>query len=273
MDEHMEKVAELSRCELFIFDLDGTVYEETSHFIYYGQQLAQRLASDTANQYLMNVEQVLSGAHTLTYGSSYDPVTRLIVKGGKAYSWDGQEPEISPSNQLIHVDDPWSVYGVTASQFGIAHDDIQGSFGATREHMESAEFTMRGLPGLRSAIDHLRSAGRKFVIATNSPEPDSRVLLEKLGLTGAFEDHVFNAKKQDRATEHFTRWQQKFQVPFERMVSIGDHYRNEIKPATDLGMKTLYIDRYICQPQTGLTVRVSRPSEVATVLEAVYNLL
>jgi FMN phosphatase YigB (HAD superfamily) len=268
---NLEHLDELLDSALFIFDLDGTLYEETAHFLYYGQRLAEQLAQRPADDYLAEVERALSGAHPLTYGVSYDPVQKLIVRDGVVCDWEGHASSASPSSELVHVDDPWSVYGVTAAFHGITRDRLQDAFLATRRHMESDQFSMQGMPGLREVIDDLHRAGRSFVLATNSPEPDSRVILEKLGLTGAFDDHVFNAKKQDNAVAHFTRWQLKYRIPFERMVSIGDHYRNEIQPAVDLGMKTIYIDRYLGQPKPDVTVQVRRPAEVADVLKEVYS--
>lgn len=268
---NLKKISDLLNCELFIFDLDGTVYEETAHFEYYGQRLAERMPNCAPDIYLAEVERALEGTHPLSYGSSYDAVNRVIVRDGKVYDWAGAETSLVPAQKLVHVDDPWTIYGVAAAHHGLPADELDQAFLATRQHMESELFPMHGMTGLRAAIDHLQEAGRKFVLATNSPEPDSRVILEKLGLTGAFEDHVFNARKQERATEHFTRWQHHYDIPFERMVSIGDHYRNEIKPASDLGMKTLYIDRYMHQPRAGVTVQVDGPSEVAMVLEEVYT--
>jgi FMN phosphatase YigB (HAD superfamily) len=262
----------LAGCRLFIFDLDGTVYEETDHFRFYGEQIARALTPERAQAFAADVEAALSGRHTLTYGSSYDAEQDLIFKGERAYTWTGEPVSASPSAHLAHMDDPWGIYMAAGLHHGAKPDQVEAAFLATRAHMESPEFQMRPLPGLRAAIDGLRALGRRFALATNSPEPDSRKILAKLDLTGAFDVEVFNARKQHLAREHFTRFQEQFQVPFEQMVSIGDHYRNEIAPAAALGMATVYIDRYLRQPRPDVTVQVARPADVAKVLRHVTDL-
>ncbi|MCL6518041.1 HAD family hydrolase [Alicyclobacillus sp.] len=265
-------LARLAGCRLFIFDLDGTVYQETDHFRYYGDRILEVIPADARAAFTADVEAALGGRHpALRYGASYDPEHDVFLHDDRPVDWAGRPVEVRPSDRLAHVDDPWAVYMVAGLHHGAAPAAIQEAFLATRRHMEGPEFPMHPLPGLREAIDRLRDHGRRFALATNSPEPDSRRILEKLGLTGAFDAEVFNARKQDRAREHFTRFREAFKVSFEEMVSIGDHYRNEIRPAAELGMATIYIDRYLNRQRPDVTAQVSHPAEVADVLRQVLR--
>lgn len=81
-----------------------------------------------------------------------------------------------------------------------------------------------------------------------------------------FEDFVFRAKKPFETLNHFRRWLDKYDVAPEFAVSVGDHYRNEILPAIQLGMKTVYVDRYIREPRPDVTVQVNHPEELTAVL-------
>lgn len=267
----MSDASQLRGCQLFIFDLDGTVYEEIGHFEYYGEELAKRLAESVRQAFFSDVALAQSGQHAMKYGCSYDVEKDIFHGSNGTKTWTGEVSEAVASGNFAHVDDPWGLYGVIAAHYGLSQDGLQEAFYATRAHMQSEAFSMTGLPGLRAAIDALRNSGVHVVLATNSPEPDSRAILEKLGLTGAFDDCIFNAQKPVKILEHFEKWHQMFQVPYESMVSIGDHYRNEIEPAAKIGMKTIYIDRYVKQPREHVTVQVNGPRDIAAVLMTVVE--
>ncbi|QSO50422.1 HAD family hydrolase [Alicyclobacillus curvatus] len=270
-NQQIYDVSQLLNCRVFILDLDGTVYEEINHFEYYGEQLASHLPIEVREQYLRDVADALAGRHTLHYGDAYDVANRAILRDETLLDWEGNPLANPPGERIEFIDDPWNVYGNMAAYYGASSEAIQTAFAATRAYMESADFPMQGMPGLRDSIDRLKSAGVRFALATNSPEPDSRTILGKLGLTGAFELEIFNAKKQVNAPIHFRRFQEAFNVPFEQMVSVGDHFRNEIRPAIELGMKTVCIDRYHQPKRTGVSVIVHRPSELATVFNLVAD--
>lgn len=268
-DAKQYPVQNLLNCKLFVLDLDGTVYQETNHFSYYGERLAAQLPESKRAAYLEDVTNVLSRKRTLQYGDAYDAVQRMIVRDGKVYNWSGERMPEAPGGRLEYVDDPWGIYGVTARYHGVAPEALQDAFMETRAHMESDAYPMMGMPGLRAAIDDLKSLGVQFVLATNSPEPDSRTILSKLDLTGVFAMEVFDAKKQINAPTHFRNFRDALGVPFEEMVSVGDHYRNEIAPAIQLGMKTICIDRYVQPERPTVDVVVHHPSELASVFQQV----
>ncbi|MCF8564217.1 HAD family hydrolase [Alicyclobacillus tolerans] len=258
-------------CKVFVFDLDGTVYEETEHFPYYGRQLAKRLPGPVADEYLREVGEALAGRRTLTYGVRYDVLQDLVYKGDEVLGWTGDVRTGEASHQVANIDDPWGIYAVTAIHFGLSPAQVQEAFLATRDYMQGPSFPMRGLPGLRQALDGLKRDGVRFVLMTNSPEPDSRAIVEKLGLTGAFDIEVFEALKPRRVKEHFERYRDAFEVEYSEMVSIGDHYANEIGPAAELGMKTIHIDRYHRLRRSGVTIHLKEPAQLAGCLAEVLR--
>ncbi|WP_198852575.1 HAD family hydrolase [Alicyclobacillus sp. SO9] len=261
----------LKRCKVFIFDLDGTVYEETSHFAVFERELAHLLPAHARPEFLATARNVLSGKHFLYFGDGYHAESKSIVKDGSYFTWTGEALSNGPheAHGIHFADDPWGIYGVVARHFGLSQRAIQSAFLATRRHMQSCDFVMTPMPGLADAIKHLLRKGVHLVLITNSPEPDSMAILNKLGLSFAFEQKIFNAKKQVNATSNFQQLHHYYQVPYEHMVSIGDHYRNEIAPAVRLGMKTICIDRYLAVDRPGVTVQLSHPNQIATVLHTV----
>lgn len=265
-------VRRLADCRLFVFDLDGTLYAETHHFEYYGNELARRLPQTAADAFRADVARALALEHPLRYGRLYDVLRRIVREGERAYDWSGQEVEaqpVAPDDVLMHVHDPWWVYAATAAYHGLDPQGTHEAFMATRAYMEGALFPMSPLSGLAEALARLAAAGRAFVLATNSPEPDSRAIIDKLGLTGRFADSIFLARKPHHMREQFASWKDRFQVPYEQTASVGDNYRNEIEPAIALGMQTVYIDRYLAQAREEVTVQLHSPDELGDLFSTI----
>lgn len=265
----------LAQCRLFVFDLDGTLYAETSHFAYYGEQIAQRLPPDAVDAFRVDIERALALAHPLRYGRVYDVQRRLVRDEGESFDWSGvrvaAEPP-SPEDVLIHVHDPWWVYGALAAHHGLDPSLTHEAFMATRAYMQGDDFPMTPMPGLRRALERLRAVGCQFVLATNSPEPDSRAILDKLELAGLFADCLFLARKPKQIEDQFANWIARFGVSAAQTVSIGDNYRNEIAPAVRQGMKTVYIDRYLGQDQPDVTVQLQCPDQLGSLFGEVAEL-
>ncbi|GMA56667.1 FMN phosphatase YigB (HAD superfamily) [Alicyclobacillus sacchari] len=244
----------LANCKLFIFDLDGTVYAETEHFEHYLQQLATFVGEEQRAAFLREARAGIAEDDGAFYGRAFTRATGEPVA-----------LEDEPSEQHLHVDDPWGVLQAVAARHGVSVTDRDKAFLRTRDFMAGA-FAMMPLAGLRDAMVALRREGRHVVMATNSPEPDSRAILRKLELEDVLEDYVFQARKPYRTAEHFTRWLTAYDIPPAQAVSVGDHYRNEMRPAIKLGMNTIYIDRYIGQPRSDVTLQLRHPGELADVL-------
>ncbi|MCL6442786.1 MAG: HAD family hydrolase [Alicyclobacillus sp.] len=262
---------QLAKCRVFIFDLDGTVYQETHHFAYYGERLAALLGPKHADAFLQDVELILAGRHPLAIGDKYDVINRVIRKDTGTVSWEGSPVEVPPSSVVLNVEDPWWVYGSAARHHGLSEEEVDRAYLETRAYMESDAFAMAPIPGLRAALDGLRRHGWRLALATNSPEPDSRAILTKLDLADAFDDLVFRAKKPIRSKEHFTSWQQAFGFSFDQMASIGDNFLNDVLPALELGMKAIYIDRYVRRPRAGVTAQIASPLELGELMAAVLK--
>lgn len=264
----MQGTERLKHCQVFVFDLDGTLYADLHQFEVYAEALSCFLSPTAADGFKADVRAVGTGRCPLRYGMKYDLAKDLLVDdGGQAYSWDGTTLTVSPSPKLVAVEDPWWMYHALAAHHGASEADCQNAFLKTRDYMASQAFEMTPLAGLREAILALRAVGRKAVVATNSPEPASRAILAKLGLSDVFDDHAFQANKPHRIEQLFARWQDQFDVPYTQMVSIGDHYVNEIEPAVKLGMVTIHISRFVSVQRPGVTFFVEEPGQLGCLLQ------
>ncbi|MCT8137540.1 HAD family hydrolase [Anaerobacillus sp. CMMVII] len=252
MDEMFE------HSKLFIFDLDGTLYEGTDHFDYYAERLLLDVAKENKEAFKSDYEKIKGGSHPVKIGKAYDverdtvltldPFTLRVVKVEK---WNGEkwtdEKRIDVYSNLVSFDfesmiaigDGWWLPFVVAKHYGIK--DCYPRYVETKEYMVTEKFELEEIPGVREGLMLLKES-KKIVLVTNSDIDDVGRLLKELNLDEAFEHVVTSAKKPSRTVEIFKKLMKQYAVSPEEVVSIGDNFINEIAPAIQLGMKGIYID-------------------------------
>ncbi|MBT9283401.1 MAG: HAD family hydrolase [Hydrogenibacillus schlegelii] len=247
--------------KLVVFDLDGTLYEETHHFDRYAEEIAARLPDGSREAFWRDYRDAERGRHALRLGRAYDAQADLILahRRGRvtgAWTWDGRalpadevarrypEPLRFDRETLMNIGDPWWLPIAVAVHYGLGPEPLAEAFLATRAFMQSEAFVMRPIPGLRDWIDRFRARGGKTALMTNSPEPDSRTILRKLGLEDAFDALIFWAEKPAKTEGHLLRLLAEFGVRPEEAVSVGDNWPNDIAPARRLGLYTVFVDPY-----------------------------
>jgi len=270
---------DLKRIDLIVYDLDGTLYEDTHHFDYYAQELKKRLPESVQSAYQADYEAAVRDEHPLRIGRTYDLNRDLIlvqIKGNvqDVYRWDGTQlpseevQALYPNGvsvnleDMFSVGDMWWIPGCIARHYGMNGATSSEAFLATREYMMGPEFQMNPIPGLKEAIEQSRANGVKQVLVTNSPQPDSEKILDKLGLLHSLDEKVFNARKPNGTKGVFERLSQQFDVPFDRILSVGDNWVNEILPANELGCQTVYIDPHAIGAGLEATRLVERMNDV-----------
>ncbi|WP_158306386.1 HAD family hydrolase [Caldalkalibacillus thermarum] len=248
------------QAELIIFDLDGTLYEDTAHFEYYAQRLAEQIPEDQRKAYWQEYKRMEAGQHIVTIGKVYDVVRDRILELDyptnlvkQAWTWEGKplsEEEITRSypspiqcdfQSMIAIGDGWWLPNVCARHFGAK--DTESAYHATKEYMASDQFQLTPVPGLREALDYLKTK-KELVLVTNSQPDDVERLLTLLNLQGLFGLIITDAKKPQYTLHHFSQLLKRYHIDAARALSIGDNFINEIAPAHQLGMKTIFIDMY-----------------------------
>lgn len=274
---------DLKRIGLIIYDLDGTLYEDTHHFDYYAKQLKQRLPENLQDTFQAEYEAALRDEHPLRIGRAYDASNDLIlvqVKGhvSEVYRWDGtpvtdaavleqyQDGITIDMEKIFSVGDLWWVPGVIARHYGMKEAQTTEAFLATREYMMGPDFKMNPIPGLKDAIEASRANGVKQVLLTNSPQIDSEKILDKLGLLHSLDEKIFNGRKPTGTKGIFERISAQFDMPFDRILSVGDNWINEIQPAIEFGCQTVYIDPHNIGAALECDKRVSSMQEVLEII-------
>jgi len=269
--------------KVLIFDLDGTLYEDTHHFDFYAEKLCEKLHPHNQEAFKVDYEAILNGKHPLKMGMSYDAMKDVILKhhDGKVtevYQWNGEkvpEHQLAEWNNhplqhdyysLLHIGDLWWVPAAVARHYGIAKELAEQSFLETREYMMTPAFIMAKSNGFKEILEKL-SLHKKLVLLTNSPQKDSEVILSKLGFSHFFANKIFNGEKPIQTKRHIRQVQEKYAVDYENILCIGDNAINDILPAQELGCKTLLIDPHNISESSDADVIVSNLSEMLGVLK------
>nr|MBO2508023.1 hypothetical protein [Bacillota bacterium] len=268
---------------VIIFDFDGTLYEAEEHFDTYADLLARSLDPGARQRMLEAWRRVRSGPHPLRVGRAYDPGRDWILDVSPAddrvlgvVTFDGTpvpEPrwcraydarDGAPGGGLppgvIPVGDLWPLAVCLFLRFGGHPEAVDAAFRATRRYMLDGAFDPRPVPGIRQRLDDLRRQGHTLIMATNTPEPEAAPLLRRLGLDGAFDQVVYGARKPDGLRRLLLHLLEERGLPPQRIICVGDNYRNDVRPGWELACRTVFIDRYR-QEAAPATVRVSGSQE------------
>lgn len=244
---------------LIVFDLDGTLYQDTHHFAYYAKRLCEKLPKMKQDDFWRDYQAVLTGTHKLEIGTVFDVEEDLILRQHngkviKGYTWDGEnvseeklhaiyqhKPLSFNFTTMLNVGDLWWVPGSIARHYKITDEAAEKAFTETREYMMTDEFQMEQIKGF-SELLHQLSEKKILVLLTNSPESDSEVILSKLGVQAVFDRKIFNGKKPIETKKHLQFLKEHYDVTYDQILSIGDNAINEIFPAKELGCTTILID-------------------------------
>ena len=244
---------------LYIFDLDGTLYEGKDHFDYYAELLMNEVNPSNRSLFWKDYEKMKAGDHVVAIGKAYDvkndlavtidPITLKVVE---AHDWNGQKvidiEDIygnSPVNfdfdNFVAIGDGWWLPFACAKHYGVLN--CHPYYLKTKEYMVSDQFKLEAIPHLREFLLSLKKTDH-IVLMTNSDKEDVLRLLKELNLTEVFDQIISSAKKPSRTKDIFVELQKLYELPFYQLVSVGDNFLNEIAPALLLDMKAVYISEH-----------------------------
>ncbi|WP_185806910.1 HAD family hydrolase [Bacillus salinus] len=273
----------MENIQVIIFDLDGTLYEDTHHFDFYAQRIKEYLPDEKQSVFEQDYEAAVNGKHTLAIGMVYDAQEDLILRQNKgyvieAYSWDGSslsesdvvskygEKIVFDRERMFNVGDLWWIPNAIGRHYGLGREETYEAFLKTREYMMTPEFVMKENKEFVSTLEKL-SQTKKLVLLTNSPQPDSEVIVSKLGLSDVFDHKIFNGKKPVHTLQHFKAIQEKYSIDYTNILSVGDNYINEILPARELGCPTILIDSHQIGEDDHADYIVSNIAEATKILQ------
>ncbi|SDH92494.1 putative hydrolase of the HAD superfamily [Alteribacillus persepolensis] len=262
-----------------VFDLDGTLYEDTHHFQYYAKELVSKLPHEKQPLFWEDYYNMLESRHPVAIGRVYDverdrilEVDPTTYKVKKTWNWNGEVVSTGEDypgsvaldfHSMIAIGDGWWLPAAAAKHYGIG--STFDSYRRTKEYMQTKEFQFAEAPFRRQALVRLRQQC-ELVLLTNSEADDVERLLETLDLKGVFHHIIPNAKKPAQTRAHFASIVEEYDVRAEEVVSIGDNYLNDIVPAENMGMQAVLIDPQGKTPVRTTTERVRTLSELFSLI-------
>ncbi|MGH2448237.1 MAG: HAD family hydrolase [Chloroflexota bacterium] len=229
-----------------IFDLDGTLYEDERVHQRYAEDLAATLPEGRSREFLRHWRRARAGEGVLAVGLGYDEgrdqlfrfredrVTHRLLWSGEEIPSDEPGPLFGPYH---FIGDWWQLLKDLAAHHGISLEQNNAAFRATREWMSKAGFPLRSEPGLDAKLAKLGQQ-HDLVAMSNSPRASVEDVLAQLGVERCFQEVVPDAAKPAGLVDYLAR------TGAADVVSIGDHYINDIEPALRAGARTIYIDRH-----------------------------
>ncbi|PYZ97369.1 hydrolase [Alteribacter lacisalsi] len=246
--------------KLYIFDLDGTLYEGTDHFDYYAKRLALDVKEDNLESFWRDYEKSKNADHILAIGKAYDvaedavltvdPMTLRVVE---AHNWDGSAWTSEKVEQvydrdiefdfekIVAIGDGWWLPFACAKHYGV--ENCYKRYVETKEYMVTDEFQLDPIPGLRDFLLRLKDQ-TEIVLMTNSDADDVGRLFKELDLEGVFPKVITSAKKPSLTDHYFNELKNEYNVAPSDVVSVGDNFINEIAPALLQEMKAVYISAH-----------------------------
>ena len=208
---------------LLIVDLDGTVYRGDAPVRRYAGLIADALPPARAKTYLEALDRYL-GSGPAAAADSEDTIEAAALR---------------------EAADPWgAAYGLATRCYAVPAEVTESAFTRCRRWMATPDCAVESVEPLLRTLADLRSAAR-IALVTNSPQAGLDAFLARLRVATLFDEIVAGAGKPDGLRRLLRRdlgtgLREQPWLAF----SIGDHYRNDIEPAAEIGAATGYIDRY-----------------------------
>jgi FMN phosphatase YigB (HAD superfamily) len=231
---------------LLVVDFDGTVCRGDAPVRYYAAVIAETMPRRDARDFLDAIERYLSDGPAAAAAST-DTVAAAALRES--------------------VDSWGAVLSLAARAYAVPAAVMEQAFARCRQWMIDPACPVEVVTPLLDTLADLRGEAR-IVLVTNSPRDSMLPLLRRLGILDAFDEIVAGAGKPDGLRRFLQRslgpdlrarpW---------RLLSIGDHYRNDIEPAMELGAGGAYIDRY-GRADGPATARARRAEDLLPVLRA-----
>lgn len=215
---------------VLVWDLDGTLYRSVAACLHYAQGIAETLEASRRDAYLAAVERYLAGGGGIDAADGWEAAVRLA--GGERGA---------------------------SRAFGEA-------FAATRGYMLTDACELEVPDGLPDLLRRLEGGVRR-VLASNTPAYGVMPLLERLDLAGLFDEISCDSAKPVGFARRLRAYAELYDLSPNAVLSIGDHFVNDIAPALDAGCATAYVDPFAVGPHGRADLEAPRFEELLAPIE------
>lgn len=213
-----------------VWDLDGTLYRGTAACRHYAGGIAETMPDDRRDDYLEAVDRFLGGAGGIDAADGWEAAV-LLAGGERGAS---------------------RAYGE--------------AFARTRAFMLTEACELEVPDGVRELLDGVAGTARR-VLVSNTPSYGVLPLLDRLDASGLFDEIVCDSAKPFRFDSRLRALADTLGLPCEAVLSIGDHFVNDIEPALAAGCSTAYVDSFDVGPRGRADLEGARFEELVEPIE------
>jgi FMN phosphatase YigB (HAD superfamily) len=220
----------MSARAVLVFDLDGTLYRGIAACLHYAEGIAETLDPDARAGYLEAVEWFLQAGEGVDAADGWEAAV-LLAGGAPGASRAFAEP-----------------------------------FARTRAFMLTDACELEVPDGLVELLE--RSAGMaRRILVSNTPSFGVMPLLNRLGLAERLDEIVCDAAKPHRFAERLRAYADVEEVLPRAVLSIGDHFVNDIAPALEAGCSTAYVNPFGVGPRGRADLEAPRLEDLLGALD------
>jgi len=232
-----------------IFDLDGTIYQNTVFHTDYIHALVANTPFTDWEQDLISLADDVFAGRLLHMNRFYRP--GALHAHSCAELIDGLAGQLCPpisyeeamgKDDLLYLGDAWSVMDLLGLGLGCLDKKRSDElYRQIRRQMEQKG--MQGSPRLRQAIIDLQKRTRA-VLVSNSYRQTVDEFLRQLGFSGIFQTVCCSARKPYGMIESLRKTDPNLLQDPQNLISIGDHAFNDLMPIAALGGETVWMNPY-----------------------------
>ena len=139
--------------------------------------------------------------------------------------------------------DGYALVADWAATHGVAEETRSAAYAASRAALHSGDAAVAPPEGLADLL-RARPVDVRCVLVTNAPVDGIDPVLERLGLTGLLDDAIGDARKPRGMPAVLERLLGDAALSPDRLLSVGDVWRNDLEPAAAIGAATAFVDRF-----------------------------
>jgi FMN phosphatase YigB (HAD superfamily) len=139
--------------------------------------------------------------------------------------------------------DGYALVASIASGHGLDASALSAAYRRSREALHDGRIVVQAPEGL-AALLAARPADVRCALVTNAPVDGIGPVLERIGLANAFDVLVGDAGKPAGMPARLQRLLDRFAVPADALLSVGDIWVNDLEPVAALGGTTALVDRF-----------------------------